>query len=223
MSYFSYDGPSAPMDSFVHEIFSVPLFEFTCAVEEQRDIVKELEKPLENQHFTPQGEEQDAFSSRDTLHEEPLFKNFGIKVVSALNNVWDKCGYMDIEPYITSMWGNSLNTGGSLHPHAHSNSFFSGVWYPNDVEIDDMGGGCVKFIDPLSSRYQIMPRIRKTGKFNSGEIIIRPKKSMLLIFPSWLEHCTVPSTLDKPRYSISFNIWMTGKLGHDFALNRLEF
>ena len=53
MSYFSYDGPSAPMDSFVHEIFSVPLFEFTCAVEEQRDIVKELQKPLQNRALEP--------------------------------------------------------------------------------------------------------------------------------------------------------------------------
>ena len=217
MSYFSYGGPSQPMDSFVHEIFSVPLFEFSCVVDEQPEIVKEL-----NKDATP-GDEQNVCSTRDTLHTEPLFQNFCTKVISAVMNVWDKCGYMDIEPYITSMWGNAMHEGGGIHTHAHSNSFFSGVWYPGNVEIGDNGGGSIKFIDPLTSRYQIMPRIRQTNKFNSGEIVIRPKKGMMLIFPSWLEHSTIPSETTKPRNSVSFNIWMTGKLGHDFALNRLEF
>lgn len=210
MSYFSYGGPSQPMDSFVHEIFSVPLFEFSCVVDEQSEIVKELNKETTQQ-------------SRDTLHTEPLFQNLCTKVISAVMNVWDKCGYMDIEPYITSMWGNSMREGDAIHTHAHSNSFFSGVWYPGNVEIGDNGGGSIKFVDPLTSRYQIMPRIRQTNKFNSGEIVIRPKKGMMLIFPSWLEHSTIPSETTKPRNSVSFNIWMTGKLGYDYALNRLEF
>ena len=112
MSYFSYGGPSQPMDSFVHEIFCVPLFEFSCVVDEQQDIIKELEKP-----------EYQVYEDRnDALHEHPLFQNFSAKVVTAVKNVWDKYGYIDIEPYVTAMWGNSIGEGG-LHAHAHSNSF----------------------------------------------------------------------------------------------------
>lgn len=213
MSYFSYGGPSQPMDSFVHEIFCTPLFEFSCVVDEQPDIIKELEKP----------EYKVYEDRRDTLHQLPLFQNFSVKVLNAVKNVWDKYGYIDIEPYITAMWGNSIQDSG-LHAHAHSNSFFSGVWYPANVPVQDDNGGCIKFMDPLSSKYQIMPRLRGSNKLNSGEIVMRPKKGMMLIFPSWLEHMVIPLTnADKPRYSISFNIWMTGKLGNGPALNRLEF
>ncbi|AOO14450.1 hypothetical protein Sn230910_036 [Cyanophage S-RIM14] len=213
MSYFSYGGPSQPMDSFVHEIFCVPLFEFSCIVDEQQDIIKELEKP----------EYQVSEDRKDTLHQLPLFQNFSANVVTAVKNVWDKCGYIDIEPYVTAMWGNSIKDNG-LHAHAHSNSFFSGVWYPANVPVQDDNGGCIKFMDPLASKYHIMPRLRGSNKLNSGEIVMRPKKGMMLIFPSWLEHMVIPLTnSDKPRYSVSFNIWMTGKLGNGPALNRLEF
>ena len=86
MSYFSYGGPSQPMDSFVHEIFCVPLFEFSCVVDEQQDIIKELEKP-----------EYQVYEDRnDALHEHPLFQNFSAKVVTAVKNVWDKYGYITL-------------------------------------------------------------------------------------------------------------------------------
>jgi hypothetical protein len=68
-----------------------------------------------------------------------------------------------------------------------------------------------------------MPQIRQKNMYNSGEIFIKPRKGMCLIFPSWLEHDTVrnENTFDK-RYSISFNIFPQGKLGYPNSLNYLE-
>lgn len=35
-------------------------------------------------------------------------------------------------PRVETMWGNVLGHGGYIHSHSHSNSMFSGVWYPED-------------------------------------------------------------------------------------------
>ena len=223
MSYFYYDGPNSPMESYVHNLFQVPLFEFACSVDNQDEICADLHARW-NSREVDKAVDQESYATEDTLHNDKLFASLNTKILNAVRNVWDKYSYTEIQPYITSMWANSLGKNASIHSHAHSNSFFSGVWYPEDVEVDTSSqGGCIKFIDPTSQKFQIMPKIKQQTPFNSGEIFMKPKKSMLLLFPSWLEHGTVPNRYSvDPRFSVSFNIWFTGELGYSYGLNRLK-
>lgn len=223
MSYFYYDGPNSPMEPHIHKLFTIPLFEFPCYIDNQEQIVHDLKSRWTTREVD-KALDQESYSTEDTLNTDPLYKNLSTKILTAVRSVWDKYGYVDIEPYITSMWANSLGKSASIHVHAHSNSFFSGVWYPEDVEIDAASnGGAIKFIDPVGTKYQLMPKVRGHNEFNTGEIIMRPKKGMLLLFPSWLEHGTIPNRYAiQPRFSVSFNIWMKGELGYDYGLNRLN-
>ena len=64
---------------------------------------------------------------------------------------------------------------------------------------------------------------KKQNQYNSGEILIKPKKGMCLIFPSWLEHNTMPNQNEtEKRFSISFNIFPEGNLGYPNFLNHLK-
>lgn len=222
MSYFYYDGPNAPMEPQVHKIFPSCLFEFPCYVNNQDDIIGDLKSRWATRELD-KAVIQESFQTEDTLNDEPIYYEFCQKLNTALKSVFNQYGYRSIEPHITSMWANSLGKSASIQVHSHSNSFFSGVWYPEDVEIDhSSNGGCIKFIDPVK-RHFMMPKVRGQNDINTGEIIVRPKKGTLLIFPSWLEHGTIPNTYStEPRFSVSFNTWIRGELGYDYGLNRLK-
>jgi hypothetical protein len=40
----------------------------------------------------------------------------------------------------------------------------------------------------------------------------------LILFPSWLEHSSEPNPTDKTRYTISFNLTLTGPVGDKIDL-----
>jgi len=223
MSYFYYDGPNAPMEPHVHKIFPSCLFEFPCFVDNQDDIISDLRSRWDTREIIPELAHMN-FYTEDTLDKHPLYSKLCAKLLVAVRSVWKCYGYTDIDPYIVCMWANSLGKNASIQLHSHSNSFFSGVWYPDDVEIDHTdNGGCLKFVDPVK-RHFVMPKVSASNELNLGEVIVRPKKGTLLIFPSWLEHGTIPNrNITDPRFSVSFNFWMKGELGNDHSLNRLNF
>ncbi len=222
MSYFYYDGPNSPMNAHVHTLFQVPLFEFPCFVDNQQEICADMHARWQTREMDKAVTE--TYCTEDTLNEDPLYANLCTKILTGVMDVWDKMAFTGIQPYITSMWANSLGKNANIHDHGHSNSFYSGVWYPETPQLDPASkGGFLKFIDPVTQKYQIMPQITQQNMINSGEIYMEPKEGMLLIFPSWLEHGTIPNRYTtEPRFSVSFNIWFRGELGYSHGLNRLN-
>lgn len=221
LNYYSY-GTDVEQ-STIHKVFSVPIFETQCFVSNQEQIVEDL-KSSQFETDSIGTSEFASWRTKDDLHTLDLYNPFCQKLLAAVRSImYNVYEYEDIEPVITTMWANAVGRKGSIHVHGHSNSMFAGVWYPDSVDIhEQIKGGYIKFIDPIQTKYRIMPKIKKQNEYNSGEIMIRPQKGMLLIFPSWFEHGTVPNpTTDEIRYSISFNIWFRGNLGYPESLNRL--
>ena len=48
---------------------------------------------------------------------------------------------------------------------------------------------------------------------NSKEWFVKPKKNLLLFFPSYLWHAIMNNTSDNPRHSLSFNLIPIGEYG----------
>lgn len=234
-SYLHYGGVGAPMEPIVHKIFPTCIWEFSCLVDNQDEILTDLREKWDERERDSNC--QAGFQSRPDLHKEDLYQDFCTKVLIATQTIWDEYMYHDIIPTFSAMWANALGKSANIHTHSHSNSFFSGVWYPDHIEHDDTHEvrravtgqlpdnnespqGCLLFHDSVK-RYTLMPKVFSTNEINTGEYMIRPEKGKLIIFPSWLEHGTVIYLGTKPRFSISFNIWMRGELGHGSALNQL--
>jgi len=228
----------------VHSIFSIPLFESTIMVSNFEEIMNDLTakyNSTDNEELlssygsvlsSSEAAQQNnvsvrnsiSYYSEDTLHTNKIYEELTASIESVTKNIFDLYEYDSITPHVVTMWGNVLGNKGYIHSHSHSNSMFSGVWYPEDPPETEEGSlsNYIKFTDPTRIKFFFMPQIKRKNALNSGEIFIKPKKGMCLIFPSWLEHDTIANdNLHDKRYSISFNIFPKGTLGYPNSLNRL--
>lgn len=113
-----------------------------------------------------------------------------------------------IESYICSMWStcNIPSEGGQMH--MHTNSYFSGVFYPFKENPSD-----ISFFSPIQDKIplDIAGNILEWNKFNSPNFLLSPQECDLIFFPSYLLHQIMPNNSKTiRRYSIAFNIFLKG-------------
>lgn len=105
-------------------------------------------------------------------------------------------------------WANVHRRGSFHRPHCHPDAVLSGVYYacvdPRLATSDDEGQLC--FLDPrgpidywrgASTAPGLTPRVR-----------VRPAESLMVLFPGWLQHYTTPHTIEVPRITVAFNLWL---------------
>jgi len=96
-------------------------------------------------------------------------------------------------------WSIKLRDGGFHTDHIHPKGWISGVYYvetPACLDDADQKPGWIKF-----------------GEFQAGEgprvdweKVVRPRPGMLVLFPSYMWHGTLPISGDQPRLTIAFDI-----------------
>ena len=125
----------------------------------------------------------------------------------------------DLNFYITQSWLNLTPTGGFHHSHCHQNSIVSGVFYISTVEDDKITFEDTNYrIKATSAWFQE----EEFNIWNSTSWYIPVNNNKLVLFPSWLAHkvdLNEKATTD--RISISFNTFVTGKLGNQNGLTEL--
>jgi len=119
-----------------------------------------------------------------------------IKLKSKIIEAVAKIGDIDIKQELEkniSGWGVILNRGGYQKKHTHTDAEVSGVVYLKVPKEDEekAESGCLMF-----SGYR--------------KKIVKPKPGMIVIFPSYLPHETIPYDQDSERICIAFNVM--GKL-----------
>jgi uncharacterized protein (TIGR02466 family) len=114
----------------------------------------------------------------------------------------------DTEFAISNSWGTKTKENGFCQYHHHSNSYYSGVFYFQDV----LDGGELEFETPLS-RGGFHPLPVEWNYFNFEIYKIKPKKNMLLFFPSFLKHRIGKLKDKEDRYSLAFNLVPVGVFG----------
>ena len=100
-----------------------------------------------------------------------------------------------------TLWGTVLGPGGFQEPHNHPTGVVSGVYYVQLPAAQDEGGdpqqGAIEFGSPPDQiPLTKSPALRR----------IRPEEGMLLLFPSYFWHRTIPCSGEKPRISIAFDV-----------------
>ena len=155
-------------------------------------------------------------SKSEITTDTNIFNNFFEEkqyIMNHFNNFKDNIlHYESIEFDMTTSWGTKINNNGYIQTHNHSNSFYSGILYLDDVDYDN--GGKLQF-----STVGLYPQsfsLNSPSEFtiwNSRMWYIKPKKNRLILFPSYLYHNVELYTGNLPRYSIAFNIFMTKPFG----------
>lgn len=118
-------------------------------------------------------------------------------------------------PYITQSWLNWTNEKEFHHRHSHSNSIVSGVLYINVDEKNDK----INFFKDENS--QIYIREKETNMYNTNNVSLVVKNSLVILFPSYLDHAVDVKQGNNVRVSLAFNTFVKGTIGLNKALTEL--
>lgn len=110
----------------------------------------------------------------------------------------------DVSRWKLSMWATLLHGGGEIATHIHEESWLSGAYY---VEVPDaavIGEGHAGWFEHGRPWFAIAGHEPELG-------FVRPEPGLLLLFPSYLYHRTVPfAAAGQRRISISFDLTPPG-------------
>lgn len=98
-------------------------------------------------------------------------------------------------------WAVLMHEGGYETPHLHPSGLLSAVYYAAVPEVvqrndDEAGNLCFGVPDPMFPLSQPLPPQS-----------ITPQPGLLVIFPSWHWHHTVPFSSEQPRLSLAFDLF----------------
>jgi len=102
------------------------------------------------------------------------------------------------------LWCVVMDRGGHQIPHIHPEAWLSGVYYPlvpEGVRDGDGPGGWLAFGEP--DRDFPSPLERRI-------VHLRPEEGLLVLFPSYFFHRTIPLDTKGPRISVAFDVIPTG-------------
>ena len=111
---------------------------------------------------------------------------------------------------ITTSWITKTERGGYSHNHRHSNSVYSGIFYFDDSADGD--GGELEINRDFSIPTFELNCGPNPNIYNTNSIQLKPRKNMLVIFPSNLQHQVFENTSNRNRYSLAFNLFPVGPL-----------
>lgn len=98
-----------------------------------------------------------------------------------------------------TMWANVLDSEGFQVPHIHPSGWLSAVYYVQVPEVVNSDGqaGWIEFGEPYKDiAHSVQPELRA----------IRPQPGLLLLFPSYFYHRTLPFLSSEQRVSIAFDV-----------------
>ena len=148
-----------------------------------------------------------GWQSEDLNLQDPI-------LTELLNSLWHRINYMktnlgvkdSVKLTITAMWVNINKKGNFNRPHAHPDSFLSGVYY---VDSDPINGGNIVFQSPILTHGYHWDKDwfeeSASETISSSNCQYKPETTKVIIFPGWVWHYVEPNNSDQDRISISFN------------------
>ena len=199
----------------IHQLFPEPVY-FTAL---ERQLTKRELKEINTQKTKTFKNIGNATSNNTYVLENKALKNLKkdlhTKVINYFNEV--VCTSNSIIPYITQSWINYTETNQFHHKHAHSNSYVSGVFYIDaQKEVDS-----IIFYKKPAPNETIKLNITKYNPFNSTSCWFPVETGNILLFPSFLHHGVDKKKGTNTRISLSFNVFIKGKIGDNSDLTEL--
>lgn len=101
--------------------------------------------------------------------------------------------------YHSGSWSVILNKSGFHKNHYHTEGWYSGPYYvklPEGMNTQKCGSGWIKFGEPgFRSLEPLGP-----------DLLVRPKEGMMVLFPSYMWHGTVPFETNEERVTVAHDI-----------------
>ena len=104
-------------------------------------------------------------------------------------------GASDPHYEINGAWSVRLNSGGFHINHIHPEGYLSSAFYVRTPKVLERNEGALKFGEPGPP----------TSPPLLADHLVKPEPGMLVLFPSYMWHGTVPFTTDEHRMTIAFD------------------
>ena len=142
-------------------------------------------------------------------YNHPILKKLEVAIVNAVGNYTTNLQNKENHPflgfkptrYTIDIWANVLGSNDHQSSHIHNQGWMSGVYYvslPENLVEDNPYAGWLEFNRPGYG----LPALG--GEKNIERIA--PKAGMIVMFPSYVWHGTIPFTSQDTRISIAFDI-----------------
>ena len=113
---------------------------------------------------------------------------------------------MDSDFNIYNSWFTKTKQYGYSSSHRHSNSWFSGCFYPEQNKDFN-----IKFYNDNYNCFYT--KVNNMNTYNAKDWSINPQKNQLILFFSNLRHEICQNKSVKDRYSLAFNVLPKGNFG----------
>lgn len=210
------------MSNFLKPIFSTPLLIAKCdnseTLAEANTLAYNLRDNLtvgslvseEWDKGTKSSNKQDfytsgvtSFNSTGDLYTKPEWQNISKFIYEYVGILLSSIDNNNLKHTIINMWTTIYPQDCFVPEHIHSNSYLSGVLYTKA----DKDCGDLVFHDPnwvaktmfMHTNLPVFPNVET--KYS-----IVPEPGLLVIFPSWLPHRSLPNKSGNDRIILSFNI-----------------
>lgn len=195
------------------DLFSFPIYESMITdqqlIERLINEIKSLSKSNNSLNTTIKVSD---VSLNYSFYNKDLFSylNKGLSEVKSLQYEGD------FDFVITECWATKTDKFQKHHVHIHPNSIISGIIY-----LTDHPDATTEFY--LPNPWHWTDQFLKIGKENSKMHVasIKPEVGKIVFFPSNLQHSTKPNLNSTPRYTISFNTFISGNIGTQTTLLKL--
>lgn len=191
-------------------IFNSPIFDIDLTLEE-REIFSCWKNSIDF-NFEKNIESVDS-STTEVSKDKYVLKNFlqqKQKLLELFSEINNKLLHYDNEFKITTSWFTRAKPGSYCQIHNHKNSFYSGVLYFDEYDLDSAP---IEFYNFSSSSDLFFMSPKEYTIYNSKMWKIYPKSGSLLFFPSYVHHRIGVNNSKNTRYSLAFNIIPVGKVG----------
>ncbi len=201
-------------DYEIHGLFPTPVYRAhrkgAIPEGEEKEIKDIIEEGMEKNLGNSRTIQSYVFGTPPNLHDTRLkkLKQFCEKHIDTyVRDIFCPATEKNIDFYITQSWINITKPGEHHHLHTHVNSLISGVFYISTQEDDK-----IIFHNKDLPIMEFDPRERNL--FNSLAWWFPVKNNDLVLFPSDLRHSVEPNeNATKDRMSLSFNVFVKGKIG----------
>lgn len=189
-------------------LFPVTLHKFINPDPRTEEVISLIEEytPVQRTGTWDKWQEMRVQTTDGLLHNEPRFQflmDWFRKCLKEYHEYYGlDCDALDI----AVCWGNKSAPGrqAAHHVHNHNLSYVSAVYYVTK-------GSPTVFLDPFESKGGICLDVN-WSKNREIEREIYPDPGSLILFPSWLPHCSRPHVGNESRYTMSFNALPVGKI-----------
>jgi uncharacterized protein (TIGR02466 family) len=144
-----------------------------------------------------------SFNSIEDLFHKPEWKNVSDFIFDFSKTMINTVNPNNKKMNIINMWTTIYPPGAFVPEHVHSSSYLSGVFYSKAPK----NCGDIVFHDPSwVAKTMFMHTNMPTFPNVETKHSISPEEGLMVIFPSWLPHRSLPNNSTEDRIIVSFNI-----------------